>query len=429
MSHKKVVFPQGFLWGASTSAYQCEGASNEDGKGRSVQDMKVIGPGLPDLTVCSDHYHRFREDIRLFAEMGLKAYRFSIAWTRILPKGFGMINQSGVDHYREVISECRKYNIEPVVTMYHFDLPEDLQKEGGWTNPKSIEWFVAYAKVLFEQFGDLVKYWITINEQNIMTLHPHAIGIENDENVYQANHHMFVAQAKVFELCHRACPDVKIGPAPNISLIYPKDNKPENIKAAQDFNSVRNWLYLDVAVYGRYNPQAVEIIKSQGYRLEISEEDLSILKKGKPDFLGINYYTTKSVEEYVMGEYGAALQKDQEKVDDVPGYYRGCKNTFLERTSFGWDVDPMGLRLTVNEVYCRYALPILITENGLGTGDILLENDLVEDDYRIAYLKNHIYQLGLAIEAGIDVFGYCPWSAIDLISTHQGFESGTVLFM
>ena len=157
MSHKKVVFPQGFLWGASTSAYQCEGASNEDGKGRSVQDMKVIGPGLPDLTVCSDHYHRFREDIRLFAEMGLKAYRFSIAWTRILPKGFGMINQSGVDHYREVISECRKYNIEPVVTMYHFDLPEDLQKEGGWTNPKSIEWFVAYAKVLFEQFGDLVK--------------------------------------------------------------------------------------------------------------------------------------------------------------------------------------------------------------------------------------------------------------------------------
>uniref|UniRef100_UPI00259B003D glycoside hydrolase family 1 protein n=1 Tax=Faecalibaculum rodentium TaxID=1702221 RepID=UPI00259B003D len=218
MKERKLApFPEDFFWGASTSAYQVEGASLEDGKGPSCQDVKEVPEGTSDLTVCADHYHHYKEDIKLMADMGFKSYRFSIAWTRILPEGTGEINQKGIEFYNNVINECLKYGIEPIVTMFHFDMPAALDARGSWGNPESVEWFVNYAMVLYESFGDRVKYWLTINEQNMLTMVGPVIGTltipEGTENVlkeiYQQNHHMLVAQSKAMVLCHEMLPNAK----------------------------------------------------------------------------------------------------------------------------------------------------------------------------------------------------------------------------
>ena len=244
MLHKTLKpFPKDFLWGASTSAYQVEGASLEDGKGPSCQDVKVVPEGTSDLKVCADQYHRYKEDIALMAEMGFKTYRFSISWSRIIPEGTGAINPKGIEYYNNVIDECLKYGIEPLVTMFHFDMPAALDERGSWGNRDSIDWFLNFAKVMFENFGDRVKYWLTINEQNMLTLVGPVIGTlmipEGCTNVlketYQQNHHMLVAQAKAMALCHEMLPGAKIGPAPNISLVYPASCKPEDVLAAQNY--------------------------------------------------------------------------------------------------------------------------------------------------------------------------------------------------
>ena len=240
-------FPEYFLWGASTSAYQVEGAVNEDGKGKSIIDMYEHPADVADFAVASDHYHRYKEDIRLFAEMGMKAYRFSIAWTRILPEGTGAVNEKGLTFYRNVIAECRKYGIEPVVTMYHFDLPYALEEKGGWLNRMTIEAFVNYAEILFENFGKDVHYWLTINEQNTMILHPGAIGLPKGgklpgkKEMYQQNHHMMLAQARVMKLFHKMVPEGKIGPALNLTAMYPATCAPEDAIAAHNWEVLRCW--------------------------------------------------------------------------------------------------------------------------------------------------------------------------------------------
>lgn len=412
-----------FLWGASTSAYQVEGAYNEDGKGLSVQDVKVPNIGTPNFNVCSDHYHHFKEDIRLFSELGLKAYRFSIAWTRILPEGTGIINQKGISFYSDLIDECLKYNIEPIITMYHFDLPLALDKIGGWTNPKTMDAFVEYAKILFENYGSRVKYWLTINEQNMMIIYGSIIGTTTKETnhlLYQSNHYMLLAQAKVFKLCHEMFPKAKIGPAPNISATYAASSKPEDYLASLYTNAVRNWLYLDAAVWGTYNPIALDFIKKKGFSLEINNDDMEILKAGKPDFIAFNYYVTTTVETF---QPKSDSQKgDQQITIEEEGFYQGAANTNLPFTEFGWQVDPLGFKTTLMEIYARYNLPLLVTENGLGAFDKVEPDGSIIDDYRISYLNDHIKSMQDAILCGVNVFGYCPWSAIDLISTHQGFE-------
>lgn len=428
--HHKILktFPKDFMWGASTSAYQVEGAWNEDGKGPSVMDMAKHPEGTSDFKVCSDHYHHYKEDIALFAEMGFKVYRFSIAWTRVFPKGTGEVNQKGIDFYNDLINELLAHNIEPVVTMYHFDLPYALQEKGGWSNRETIDAFENYAKVLFTHFGDRVKYWLTINEQNMMILHGTAIGtvdpsIENPEKeLYQQNHHMLLAQAKVMKLCHDMCPNAKIGPAPNITSIYPASSKPEDVLAAHNWSSIRNWLYLDMAVFGRYNNVAWSYMEEKGYTPTIEDGDMEILKDAKPDFIAFNYYTTATVEQSMNDASDRnASGGDQQIVLGEPGVYRGASNPHLEKTEFGWEVDPVGFRNTLREIYDRYNLPLLITENGLGAYDKLEEGDVVNDDYRIDFLRKHIEQAQLAITDGVQIMGYCPWSAIDLVSTHQGY--------
>lgn len=413
---------QGFLWGASTSAYQVEGAFDADGKGLSVQDVKIVPPNTPDFKVCSDHYHRFREDVALFAELGLKAYRFSIAWTRILPDGDGEVNPKGVAFYNQLIDECLKHGIEPIVTMYHFDLPYALDRVGGWSNPRTVDAFVKFARVLFEKYGDRVKNWLTINEQNMMILHGSAIEGKDkgiDLGLYQMNHNMLLAQAKTMILCHETLPHTKIGPAPNISVIYPATSDPKDNLAAQYVNAVRNWLYLDIAVRGVYNPIALHYIRSKGYRLEFPPEDLDTFKKAKPDFIAFNYYNTMTIGQY---EGEGSHQGDQQTALSDPGFYKGISNPYLPFTQFGWQVDPLGFRITLQEIHARYNLPLLVTENGLGAYDKVEEDGSIHDDYRIDYLRDHVSQLRDAADAGVEVMGYCPWSAIDLISTHQGFE-------
>lgn len=419
-------FRADFLWGASTSAYQVEGASLEDGKGPSVQDVKVLPENTTDFQVAADHYHRFREDIALMAGMGLKAYRFSIAWTRILPQGSGETNPEGIRFYRELITECLRQGIEPVVTMYHFDLPNALEERGGWSNRSTVDMFVNYAEVLFREYGDQVKYWLTINEQNIMTLKGDVIGTaggsaaERKKTAYQQNHHMLLAQARVMKLCHEMLPGAKIGPAPNISYVYPKSCKPEDVLAAQYYNAIRNWLYLDMAVRGAYNSIAWDYMEKNGCTPQMEPGDTQILKDANPDFLALNYYCTDTVSE-AAGELYETRAEDQQSTSGEAQFYTGCENSYLEKTSYGWQVDPLGFRITLREVYERYGLPILVTENGLGAEDVVEPDGSICDDYRIQYLAMHIQQAKMAVDDGVELIGYCPWSAIDLISTHQGF--------
>lgn len=421
-------FPKDFLWGASTSAYQVEGAWNEDGKGLSVIDMLNHPEDTSDFKVASDHYHRYKEDVKLFAEMGLKAYRFSIAWTRIIPNGVGEVNKKGIEFYNNLIDELNKYNIEPIVTMYHFDLPYELEKQGGWSNRDTIDAFVEYAKVLFENFGHKVRYWLTINEQNTMILHPGAIGIPkggklpSKKELYQQNHNMLVAQAKVMNLCHEMLTNAKIGPALNITTMYGETCNPNDAIAAHNWETLRGWSFLDLAVYGRYNRLFWSYLEDRELTPVILEGDMDILKSGNPDFIAMNYYSTSTIAESKGDSSDVSPRAgDQQIMLGEPGVYRAAENPYVDKSKYGWVVDPVGLRMTLRKVSERYNLPILITENGYGDKDVLEENDVINDDDRIDFIRNHLEQLQLAIADGVEMLGYCPWSAIDVVSTHQGY--------
>lgn len=418
-------FPEHFLWGASTSAYQVEGAYQEDGKGLSVQDVHEPAKGITDFKVASDHYHHSKEDVALMAELGLKTYRFSIAWSRVLPEGRGKVNEKGLQFYHELIDELNQYGIEPIVTMYHFDLPYELFKEGGWSNRNTIDAFVEYAGLLFENYGKKVRYWLTINEQNVMINHPNAMNpgkVPGKRELYQQCHNMFVAAAKATILCHELCPNGKIGPAPNITAIYPEKCNPADVIAADDWESIRCWLYLDMAVYGRYNATVWSYLEEKGYTPVMEEGDMEVLAKAKPDYLGVNYYATATVSaSHNDGTDCQPRNGDQQVMIGEEGVYRAAKNDYLQQTEFGWMIDPIGMRVTLRRIYDRYHLPLLITENGLGAKDEITADGKVHDAYRIDYFMRHFEQAQLAITDGVELIGYCPWAFMDVVSTHQGY--------
>ena len=428
MYSKLKDFPQDFLWGASTSAYQVEGAIDEDGKSPSIIDMYEHPSGVADFSVASDFYHKYKEDIQLFSEMGLKAYRFSIAWTRILPDGVGEINPKGIAFYKGVIEECRKNNIEPIVTMYHFDLPYCLEEKGGWSNKDTIDAFVNYANVLFENFSE-VKYWLTINEQNTMILHPGAIGLPkggklpDKKTLYQQNHHMMLAQAKVMKLLHQMLPQAKIGPALNLTAMYPGSCRPEDAIAAHNWEVLRCWNFADVPVFGKYHSLAWTYLEDRNSAPDIQEGDEDILKGAHPDFIAMNYYSTATIAAS-KGDSSdvAARAGDQQIMLGEQGVYRPSENPYVEKTQYGWVVDPVGFRYTLRKVYERYHLPILITENGIGAKDVLNEDGTIHDEYRIDFIQKHLHQMKLAITDGVKMLGYCPWAALDVVSTHQGYQ-------
>lgn len=426
MFYKNVkAFPKDFLWGASTSAFQVEGAALVDGKGPSVQDaMGARHPDITDFSVASDHYHRYKEDVALFAEMGLKSYRFSVAWSRVIPQGSGEVNEKGVEFYSNLIDELLKHNIEPILTLYHFDLPQALEEKGGWGNRATIDAFVEYAALVFNRYGDRVKYFLTINEQNVMILHGNSIGSKtaSKKEAYQQAHHMFLAQARTMKLCHELLDTAKIGPAPNIISVYPETCFPGDIIAADNWMAIRCWLYLDMAVHGEYNSLVWSYLVDRGYAPDFEDGDAEILKEGaQPDFLSINYYATMTVAASRNdGTDVTPREGDQQIMYGEEGVYRAAVNTHLPRTEYKWLVDPVGFRTTLRAVWNKYHLPIMISENGLGQGDHVVDGK-VDDQYRIDYLQMHIDQMQLAMADGIQIFSYCPWAAMDLVSTHQGY--------
>ena len=356
----------------------------------------------------------------------------SWAWPRILPNGDGEPNQLGIDHYHEVIDECHANGIEPVVTLYHFDLPQCLQdRYGGWASRKCIDDFVEYCRVCFTAYGDKVKYWLTINEQNMMALFQGA-QYAGPKGQWQANHHMLVAQAKAMILCHEMCPDAWIAPAPNITAIYPASSSPEDNLAAMDWDQLRNRLFLDTAVFGEYPEALWNWWSDQGIAPDVEDEDWVALKDAKPDFIAFNYYGAGCAK-YVDVEEGERVVAEAKAAGGriafmtglmtYPGLAANVSNPLQKTTSYGMGVDPVGLRVTLRQLWERYQLPLLITENGCGVRDELVWEDgepRVHDDYRIDYLRQHIKACQEAITDGVDLMGYSPWSAFDLISTHEG---------
>lgn len=437
----KLRMPKDFLWGSASAAYQIEGAHMLGGKGASIWDEFVEIPGktFKETTgeVAVDHYHRYKEDIALMAEMGLETYRFSIAWARIFPEGRGEINKDGLQFYHNIIDECLKYDIEPMVTLYHWDLPQALVDEyGGWESEQVIDDYVNYAVVLFEAFKGKVKYWITMNEQNIFTTlgwmtAQHPPGKFDDERTYYAvNHHAFLAHAKTVLKFREIMPNGKIGASFAYSPSYGLNADPIHAMSKLDFDNLKNFWWMDVYAYGRYPKSTYTYLEKKGVAPVVTEEDTALLEAAAKeiDFMGVNYYQT-SVAEYnpedgvgPYGEMNTTGKKGTGETTGIPGLFRNPLNTHLESTDWDWVIDPMGLRYACKEITSRYNLPIIISENGLGAFDDKTENNQIHDDYRIAYLNAHIHELMKAVDEGCEVWAYCTWSFTDLLSWLNGYQ-------
>lgn len=433
-------FPSDFLWGSASAAYQVEGAWDEDGKGRSVWDEFVRIPGKTFKATTGDkavdHYHRMEEDVRLMKEMGLKTYRFSIAWTRIFPDGNGEVNEEGVAFYNRLIDELINNDITPMITVYHWDLPQALENEyGGWESRRIVDDFVRYAKTLFERFGDRVKHWIVLNEQNVFTAHgwlmaTHPPGKVNDRKTfYQVNHHAFMAHAKSVIALKSLWSDAMVGSSFAFGPSYAKSDKPEDAMAKMDYDDLQSYYWMDVYGYGRYPRAALAQLRSEGVAPVFEEGDEGILKEAAQlvDFMGVNYYQT-CVAEYnpidgvgMTNTMNTTGKKGTSTVQGVPGLYKNPQNEHLPTTDWDWTIDPEGLRFACRDITSRYDLPIVISENGLGAFD-KLEEGKVHDPYRIDYLKRHLIELKKAIDEGCRVLAYCTWSFTDLLSWLNGYQ-------
>ncbi|MGL4774191.1 MAG: glycoside hydrolase family 1 protein [Clostridium sp.] len=430
-------FPKDFLWGSASAAYQVEGAYNEGGKGPSVWDIYTKIPGTTfkgtNGDEAVDHYNRYKEDVALMKEMGLKAYRFSIAWTRIFPNGRGEVNKEGLEFYNNLINELIANDITPMVTVYHWDLPQALMDEyGGWESRKIIDDFNNYCVTLFKHFGDRVKYWISLNEQNVFVnlgyllgIHPPAV--KDMKRCYEVNHIAFLANAKVIESFREIVKDGKIGPSFAYTPSYAKTANPQDVLAAENAEELNSNWWMDVYTFGEYPKLAWNILEKRGLTPTIEEGDLELLKKGKPDFMGVNYYQTATYEMNPLDGVGFSKmnttgKKGSSNDSGIPGVFKTTKNEFLKTTDWDWTIDPDGLRIALRRITSRYKLPILITENGLGAFDKLEENGEIDDSYRIEFLKAHVNACKEAITDGVDLLGYCTWSFTDLLSWLNGYQ-------
>ena len=433
------VFSDKFLWGGAVAANQCEGAWDVDGKGISASDVCTGGSHTrskritrtlePDTFYPSheaiDFYHHYKEDIALFAEMGFKVFRFSIAWTRIFPTGMEETpNEEGLAFYDRVIDECRSHNIEPLITISHYEMPFALtEKYNGWSSRECIDLFVKYAETLFKRYKGKVKYWLTFNEINAGTMPMGgflSLGILNEETTdftnqvdnpqlrYQGLHHQFVASALAVKAGHEIDPDCKIGCMICHITTYPMTCNPDDILEAQKRNQILNQFCGDVQVRGEYPKFMDRYFKENGLEIKMEPGDLEIIKEGCVDYYTFSYYMSNC----------ASADPDLEKTSG--NLMGGAKNPYLESSDWGWQIDPKGLRYTLNELYGRYQIPLMVVENGLGAYDKKEEDGTIQDDYRISYLKKHIEQMGEAVADGVDLMGYTPWGCIDLVSASTG---------
>lgn len=433
-------FPEDFLWGGATAANQYEGGFDQGNKGDCISDhitggskerKRVFTPVIdPNLYYPShkatDFYHHYKEDIALFAQMGFKAFRMSIAWSRIYPNGDEeKPNEDGLQFYDKVFDECLKYGIKPVVTLMHFDMPYHLvEKYGGFANRKTIDFFVKYAKTVFERYKDKVKYWITFNEINFACIpmgNLEVLGIYNDKTVdytepydeeaarYQALHHVFLSSARAVIEARKINPDFKVGCMIAHVTVYPRTCDPEDMLYVQQQDHLFNDFCADVQIKGEYPYYALNYFKQKHIDIHMETQDMEILKEGC-----VNYYTFS----YYMSN---CMTIKEGCVDTTSGnLLSGVKNPYLEASDWGWQIDPVGLRYTLNKIYDRYHIPMMIVENGLGAIDEMDEDHNVHDFYRIEYLRKHIEQMHKAIEDGVELIGYTMWAPIDIISSSTG---------
>ena len=433
----KGKFPQGFMWGGATAANQVEGAYDQDGKGLSIVDaipggkdrLKIVSSPEFDFTLDPanhtypnhkgiDHYHRFQEDIALFAEMGFKCYRFSIAWTRIYPNGVEQEpEEAGLKHYDQVIDACIAHGIEPVITISHYEMPLHLATAfGGWKNRELIAHFERFARTVLTRYGHKVKYWMTFNEINSAAHFPIMsqgltvkTGALEAQAKFQAWHNQFVASSLAVKIAHETNAQIQIGCMILFATNYAYDCNPvnqlETLKETQAFN----FYCADVQAGGKYPYYAKSLWQSQGVELDIQPGDLELIKQHTVDYIGFSYYMSSTIN-----------KTNPDAVSAQGNLLGGARNPFLEASEWGWEIDPVGLRIALNQLYDRYEKPLFIVENGLGAVDKPDENHFIADDYRINYLRQHIQAMAEAIDDGVELMGYTPWGCIDLVSMSTG---------
>lgn len=429
-------FPKDFLWGGAVAANQIEGAWDDGGKGPCLADVevlpeeysrqKVVGfyhtkeeimqaladrKGYYPRRSAIDFYHTYKEDLKLMKEMGFKCFRTSFNWTRIFPKGDeAQPNETGLEFYDNLIDCMLEYGIEPVMTISHYEMPIHLAVEyGGWHNRQTIDFFENYCRILFERYKNKVKYWIVINQINMAKEWGEfaSLGLLSDSfaddragAVYQAVHHQFVASARAKKLAGEINPDMKIGMMNGEDYVYPATCKPEDIFAATKRNQMCNYFFSDVLVRGEYPGYAIRYFADNNIKLDIREEDEKILKENTVDFVSLSYYFSNTVS------------------SDEPENTQS--NPFITKSVWGWTVDPLGLRNSLNQYWDRYGLPIFIAENGIGALDEITEDGKIHDQYRIDFLSTHIKAMQEAVKDGVNVFGYASWGPIDIVSCSQG---------
>ena len=433
----EMKLPKDFLWGGAVAAHQLEGAWNEDGKGVSVADVMTVGSATQPREITHgvlpgknypnheaiDFYHHYKEDIKLMAEMGFKCFRTSIAWTRIFPNGDDAEpNEAGLKFYDDLFDECHKYGIEPVITLSHFEMPYHLVEEyGGFTNRKTIDFFVKFATTCFNRYKNKVKYWMTFNEIDnqsefnnpFLTMTNSGYFVDEQENpeaaMFQAAHYELVASALAVKEGKKINPDFQIGCMINFTPYYPDTSNPDDMLLAQRANQLRSW-FSDVQCNGEY-PKAIEAyIERNGFRPDITAEDRIVLKEGTVDYIGFSYYASRNVS------------ASKVKIDDLHDIDQAVvPNKYLKTTDWGWTIDPKGLRWSLNFLTDRYHKPLFIVENGMGAFDKVEADGAIHDSYRIDYLRKHIEQMEKAVNLdGVDLMGYTPWGCIDLVSAGTG---------
>lgn len=433
-------FRKDFLWGGAIAASQTEGAYDVDGKSLTFPEIiKKIDPSKRTLIKQAyitekeieeakkgpiidypkrwgiDFYHTYKEDIRLFAEMGFKVFRFSVAISRVFPNlDEEEPNEKALRYYDSVIDECLKYGIEPLVTICHFDPPICMwEKYGGWANEAVVDIYVKYAKCLFDRYKDKVKYWVTFNEINMALKAPfktlgmiNGEGEEYENKRWKAIHNQFIASAEAVKIAKEINPDFMIGAMIGDITTYPYSSDPKDVLANHKYDHLMNLAFLDVMSKGKYPYYLLNYFKEHNVRLDITDKDREKLRQGTVDFIGFSYYMSIVTSHSVDGKQLTSGNMTT-----------GLKNDKLESTEWGWQIDPIGLRITANQLYDRYEKPLFILENGIGKLESVDADGKIEDGYRSEYLMDHIKQLKLATEDGCDILGYTWWAPIDLISS------------
>ncbi|MEY8355861.1 glycoside hydrolase family 1 protein, partial [Lachnospiraceae bacterium 54-53] len=414
----KMEFTDNFLWGSSTNAQQFEGAWNEGGKGLSIADVRKI-PDMPDeadfdkFKTASDHYHHMEEDIALYGEMGFKAYRFTISWPRIFPNGNDeKPNEEGLLFYERMLTELERYKITPVVTLYAYDLPLHLLEEyNGWMSRQCVTDYLRYAETVVTRFKGRIKYYIPFNEQNFLLMDSEYMTgykAKNALEVFRMEHHFNLAYAKVTGMIHQLDKNARVGGNLGTTCLYPKTCNPADVEACDKLLYRMFYDFGDIYFRKVYTARYMKHVEEYDISEILFDGDAAIIAASEPDFISTTYY------------FSSGISSDENLLEKpMNGLKSG--NPYCESNEWGWSVDPYGFKHYLTDLYHRYRMPILILENGLGHRDVL-ENGLVQDDYRIDYLKKHILRMEEAIDEGVEIIGYLTWSATDLYSTREGFE-------